>query len=115
MQNVNEPILILGTAFSFVHLLDFLCEQNRHIQLPSGSHVLETGGYKGRSRSLPKPELHSLITGWLGIPASHIVCEYGMSDLGPVAFSHGKEIFLGRDFSSERNFSEAVRRHAAWP
>jgi cell division protease FtsH len=40
--------------------------------------------------------------------AHAMVCEYGMSDLGPVAFSHGKEIFLGRDFSKERDFSEAT-------
>jgi cell division protease FtsH len=40
--------------------------------------------------------------------AHSMVCEYGMSDLGPVAFTHGKEIFLGRDFSSERDFSEAT-------
>ncbi len=40
--------------------------------------------------------------------AHAMVCEYGMSELGPVAFSHGKEIFLGRDFSSERTFSEAT-------
>ncbi len=40
--------------------------------------------------------------------AHAMVCEYGMSELGPVAFSHGKEIFLGRDFSKERDFSEAT-------
>jgi cell division protease FtsH len=40
--------------------------------------------------------------------AHSMVCEYGMSELGPVAFTHGKEIFLGRDFSSERDFSEAT-------
>jgi cell division protease FtsH len=38
--------------------------------------------------------------------AHAMVCEYGMSDLGPVAFTSGKEIFLGRDFSKERDFSE---------
>ncbi len=38
--------------------------------------------------------------------AHAMVCEYGMSDLGPVAFTGGKEIFLGRDFSKERDFSE---------
>jgi cell division protease FtsH len=38
--------------------------------------------------------------------AHSMVCEYGMSDLGPVAFTGGKEIFLGRDFSKERDFSE---------
>ena len=47
---------------------------------------METGGYKGRSRSLPGAELHALITRYLGIPHSHIVCEYGMSELSSQAY-----------------------------
>jgi hypothetical protein len=47
---------------------------------------METGGYKGRSRNLPKSELHALITRCLGIPPSHIVCEYGMSELSSQAY-----------------------------
>ena len=57
-----QTLLLLGTAFSFVHLLDFLRERNLSFQLPTGSRVMETGGYKGLSRSLPKLELHALIT-----------------------------------------------------
>ena len=82
----GQPLLLLGTAFSFVHLLDLLGEQNLSIRLPSGSRVLETGGYKGRSRTLPKAELHALITERLGVPAAHIVCEYGMSELSSQAY-----------------------------
>lgn len=82
----DPPLLLLGTAFSFVHLLDFLGGRNLLFQLPPGSRVLETGGYKGRSRALPKVELHALITEQLGIPASHIVCEYGMSELSSQAY-----------------------------
>ena len=48
--------------------------------------MLETGGYKGRSRALPKAELHALITERLGVPPSHIVCEYGMSELSSQAY-----------------------------
>jgi hypothetical protein len=77
---------LLGTAFSFVHLLDCLAEENLQFQLPPGSRVMETGGYKGRSRSLPKGEIHALITARLGIPDSHIVCEYGMSELSSQAY-----------------------------
>ena len=78
--------LILGTAFSFVHLLDFLTENNLHFRLPIGSRVMETGGYKSRSRTMSKDELHALITERLGIPQSHIVCEYGMSELSSQAY-----------------------------
>jgi hypothetical protein len=82
----NRPVCILGTAFSFVHLLDHFAANNIRYRLAEGSRVLETGGYKGRSRSLPKAELHELITRHLGIPASHIICEYGMSELSSQAY-----------------------------
>jgi Acyl-protein synthetase, LuxE len=80
------PLLILGTAFSFIHLLDFLAERNLKFSLPVGSRVMETGGYKNRSRSLPKAELHKLISEFLGIPAKQIICEYGMSELSSQAY-----------------------------
>src|SRR5438309_1973682 len=52
------------------------------------SRVMETGGYKGRSRELPKMELHRLISGGLGISPESIVCEYGMSELSSQAYDH---------------------------
>ncbi|HZQ45688.1 MAG TPA: hypothetical protein VFC07_01645 [Verrucomicrobiae bacterium] len=82
----NRPVVLLGTAFNFLHLLDNLAKINRRLRLPSGSRVMETGGYKGRSRSLPKSELHELISVWLTIPSAHIVCEYGMSELSSQAY-----------------------------
>jgi hypothetical protein len=82
----NRPIALLGTAFSFVHLLDHFGANNIRYRLAEGSRVLETGGYKGRSREMPKAELHALITKHLGIPSSHIVCEYGMSELSSQAY-----------------------------
>lgn len=81
-----RPLVLLGAAFSFVHLLDFLAEHGARLQLPAGSRVMETGGYKGRSRSLPKVELHRLFTERFGIPSSRIVCEYGMSELSSQAY-----------------------------
>ena len=65
----RQSAMLLGTAFSFVHLLDFFAEHNLRFQLPPGSRVMETGGYKNRSRTMPKEELHALITERLGIPA----------------------------------------------
>jgi cell division protease FtsH len=41
--------------------------------------------------------------------ARHMVCDWGMSRLGPVSFG-GKEdqIFIGRDFNQQTNYSEAT-------
>jgi cell division protease FtsH len=39
--------------------------------------------------------------------ARRMVCDYGMSDLGPLAFGKNQqEIFLGRDITTQRDFSE---------
>lgn len=80
----GKPVELLGTAFSFVHLLDYLAEQNRSFQLSEGSRVMETGGYKNRSRTMPKAKLHELIQKFLGVKT--ILCEYGMSELSSQAY-----------------------------
>jgi hypothetical protein len=82
----EHPVTILGTAFSFVHLLDHLAANKRQFQLPLGSLVMETGGYKNRSRALPKAELHALITKYLAVMEEDIICEYGMSELSSQAY-----------------------------
>ncbi|HYG21898.1 MAG TPA: hypothetical protein VEH04_03885 [Verrucomicrobiae bacterium] len=86
----KQPVLLLGTAFSFVHLMDALAERDLPLALPNGSRVMETGGYKGRSRSMPKSELHGLISNRLGVAATQIVCEYGMSELSSQAYDSGE-------------------------
>ena len=82
----DAPYIICGTAFSFVHLCDYLDEQGVRLNFPAGSRVFETGGYKGRSRTVPKSELHAMISQRLGFPESHIVTEYGMSEISSQAY-----------------------------
>jgi len=82
----RQPIIVVGTAFSFVHLLDYLVEHKVTLSLPPGSAVLETGGYKGRSRSLSREELHQLLSLQLGVPSTNIICEYGMAELSSQAY-----------------------------
>jgi acyl-CoA synthetase (AMP-forming)/AMP-acid ligase II len=86
----SPKVFLVGTAFSFVHLLDELAARDVRLELPPGSQVLETGGYKGRSRVLQKSELHALITERLGVPQSQIICEYGMSELSSQAYQTGR-------------------------
>jgi hypothetical protein len=90
----NRPVAVLGMAFSFIQLLDYFAEHNMRYRLATGSRAMETGGYKGRSREIPRSELHGLITKHLGIPVSQIMCEYGMSELGSQAYAAAdKSIF----------------------
>lgn len=85
-QKADPPLMLLGTAFNFVHLLDALTARRLRFHLPPGSRVMETGGYKGRSRSLSKDELHAGIAQFLGLARAHIVCEYGMCELSSQAY-----------------------------
>lgn len=85
-EQAGKPVVMLGTAFMLVHLLDELERRGWSPALPRGSRVMETGGYKGRSRELSKAELHALITARLGVPREFIVCEYGMSELSSQAY-----------------------------
>ncbi len=87
-QQPVRPVIILGTAFSFVHLCDALAAQQWRMQLPPGSCVMETGGYKGRSRELSRAQLHALISRTFGLPQRAIVCEYGMCELSSQAYDH---------------------------
>jgi hypothetical protein len=82
----GEPVILCGTAFSYVQFLDHSAGRPSIRALPEGSVILETGGYKGRSRSLSKEELHRSLSEALGVPRSRIVSEYGMSELSSQAY-----------------------------
>ena len=82
----NRPVALLGTAFSFVHWLDHLAVNKTRLRLPAGSRIMETGGYKGRSRVVTKADLRRLMTKYLAVPELHIVTEYGMSELSSQAY-----------------------------
>ena len=77
----DAPVALCGTAFSFVHLLDALEAGGQRIQLPPGSRVMETGGFKGRAREIPRDELYEALGAALGISTDCIVNQYGMTEL----------------------------------
>ncbi len=87
-QKSGRPIALLGTAFNFVELLDKLTSSRMRVALPTGSRLLETGGYKGQSRVLPKHQLYHRLTERLGIPGTSIISEYGMCELSSQAYDH---------------------------
>jgi hypothetical protein len=77
----HSPALLVGTAFGFVHLLDELTRAGGSVCLPEGTRVMETGGFKGRSRHVSRDELYAAVHGRLGVPSHRVVNEYGMTEL----------------------------------
>ncbi len=78
----GAPVMLLGTAFAFVHFLDYCKERNLRYALPKRSRLMDTGGFKGRSRELPRDALYALYREIFGITAQYLVNEYGMTELG---------------------------------
>ncbi len=80
----GRPALVLGTSFAFVFLLDGIAGSGRlpaDFRLPEGSRVMQTGGFKGRSREVSPDELRRSIAALFSLPASSVVSEYGMTEL----------------------------------
>lgn len=77
----GRPVALCGTAFAFVHLLDGMSARGERRTLPPGSRVMETGGFKGRSRELSRDALYDAMADRLGVPPERIVNQYGMTEL----------------------------------
>ncbi len=79
----SVPVCIAGTAFAFVHLLDDLAQKGltHALPLPSGSRIMETGGFKGRTRAIERGELYKKLADLFGLPPHHVIGEYGMTEL----------------------------------
>lgn len=76
---LERPVLVLGTSFAFVHLIDR--GGGRDLRLPPGSRLMQTGGFKGRSREVHPDELRRQMVTIFGLPETHVVGEYGMTEL----------------------------------
>ena len=74
-----HPVLLLTTAFALVQLLDALGLDR--LPLPAGSRIMETGGFKGRAAEVDRAALYRRVRHALGVPVSHIVNEYGMTEM----------------------------------
>jgi len=78
----GDPVVVFGTAFAFVHFFDKCRADGVHFRLPIGSRVVETGGFKGRSREIAREELYAGFSEFLGVPRLLCISEYGMCELG---------------------------------
>jgi hypothetical protein len=77
----DVPVCIATTAFALVAALDELAARGRSVALPAGSRIMETGGFKGRSRIVERAELYAAASARFGLPTAAIVAEYGMTEL----------------------------------
>lgn len=87
----GEPVLVLATALALAQWLELLAAEDLHLDLPAGSVLFETGGFKGRNREVTRPELLTGIEERLGISPLRVVREYGMTELSSQFYSRTLE------------------------
>jgi Acyl-protein synthetase, LuxE len=79
MASGDSPVLLLATSFALVHLLEAL--DGAPFRLPKGSRVMQTGGFKGRSREVVGEELRRDVASAFHVDERAIALEYGMTEL----------------------------------
>jgi hypothetical protein len=77
----DRPVFLAATAFALVDALDAMDRAAMRFALPPGSRVMETGGFKGRSRVVDRAELYQRTCTAFGLTPSAILAEYGMTEL----------------------------------
>jgi hypothetical protein len=88
LELATEPVALCGAAFSFVHWIDTFSQADP-LTLPEGSWLLETGGFKGRSREIEKSEFYEALAYLFGVKTDSIWNEYGMCELSSQAYARG--------------------------
>jgi hypothetical protein len=108
LQEAAGSVAIFGTAFQFVFLVDELKSRGLRLRLPDDSWLMETGGYKGRSREVAKDELRDLLCERLGVSRDGIFGEYGMSELSSQAYDRADGVFRFPPWARVRIISPAT-------
>ena len=88
----TQPIALMGASFSLVHLLDLLRDHDVRYALPEGSRILDTGGYKGQARELPQDSFYDALAQTFGVPRSHCINMYGMTELSSQFYDAGNTV-----------------------
>lgn len=85
-QSASKKTLLIGVSFA---LLDMARSYNRDW---SSTIFMETGGMKGRTKEIPRSELHEILTTAFNVDNIH--SEYGMTELLSQAYSKGDGVFV---------------------
>lgn len=118
----GRRVLLLSTAFALVQCLDAIagtqhCAASHgpasRLTLPAGSRIMETGGYKGRTRELSRSRLYSGAAALFGVPESSIVNEYGMTEMSSQFYDWPAD--RAKDFDPPENGAIAVAATAGQP
>jgi hypothetical protein len=84
-EKACKKTILLGVTYALLDLAEQFPMPLQH------THIMETGGMKGRRDELIREQVHGLLQQAFHVPAIH--SEYGMTELLSQAYSTGKGIF----------------------
>lgn len=92
VQRSGEPFALLGASYSFVHLMDALQAAGLQFQLPAGSRLLDTGGFKGQSREMDMEAFYVQLSATFDVPRNQCINMYGMTELSTQFYDDGNAV-----------------------
>lgn len=98
-RRASVPVLLMGTAFALLQAMESspAALGANAIRLPPGSRIMETGGFKGRTREVARAEFHAMLAGHFGVDAASIINEYGMTELSSQFYDRSLEDGVATD------------------
>ncbi|HEY3254211.1 MAG TPA: acyl-protein synthetase [Polyangiaceae bacterium] len=105
----GEILLVLATSFALVGMLDQL--EGRALPLPASAIVMQTGGFKGKTRELEPSELRAAVAKTFCISETQIVSEYGMTELTSQLY---EATVPGSALARERRCAPGVYAEPPW-
>jgi hypothetical protein len=106
-ERESRSVCLLTTSFALVHLFDAMEQRDEQFRLPAGSRIMDTGGFKGRSRELSRAELYRLAGERLGIGTEWCVNEYGMTEMS-------SQFYDGRAGQAAADVEQRLHAGPAW-
>lgn len=91
-EKTGHPLALLGASFSFVHLFEELEARGRSFRLPDGSRILDTGGFKNKSKDLDLETFYTTLSTFLGVEKSQCINMYGMTELSTQFYDDGNDM-----------------------
>ncbi len=87
----QEPLLVLATSYALVLMLDAL--QGARIPAPRRTVVMQTGGFKGKTRRIAPNKLRKAVARAFRTRDSHVIGEYGMTELSSQLYESAPGVY----------------------
>jgi hypothetical protein len=81
-QAGGRALLLFSTTLLFQAWFERCDREGIRFRLPVGSRAMDTGGSKGAAVDISRENVQDSFERVLGIPATHVVNEYGMAEMG---------------------------------